>query len=232
MARLALELDPSSVEANAVLAEAYADKYRLKEAEESLEKAMALDASHPEVWRVRGYLLEVQADYAGAAAAYRRAVELAPSQSHLHLSLGHALRAQKSYQEAIKAYLRAAELSPADPRPEGGLGSVYYAMEEYEVAILHFQKAVEIDPNYASGYGQMALAYYVQKKYDRAQPLFEQAVALEKDPLKVAQYRHALGWIHLGAGRYAEARAQFSKALELDPGLQGAKEGLQALEGR
>jgi len=109
---------------------------------------------------------------------------------------------------------------------------VYYAMEEYEVAILHFQKAVEIDPNYASGYGQMALAYYVQKKYDRAQPLFEQAVALEKDPLKVAQYRHALGWIHLRAGRYAEARVQFSKALELDPSLQGAKEGLQALEGR
>ena len=63
---------------------------------------------------MRGYLAESKADYQSAVVAYKRAVELAPDYSYLHLALGNAYRAQKSYDEALKAYSRASALDPKD----------------------------------------------------------------------------------------------------------------------
>jgi tetratricopeptide (TPR) repeat protein len=71
--------------------------------------------------------------------------------------------------------------------------------------------------------------FYVQKQYDKAQPNFEKAVALEKDPGRNAEYRHALGWIYLNAKQYDKAKAEFTRALEENPDLQGAKDGLQVI---
>ena len=57
----------------------------------------------------------------------------------------------------------------------------------------------------------------------------EEAVALEKDPVRNAEYRHALGWIYLNAKQYPKAKEEFTRALEENPDLQGAKDGLQVL---
>jgi Tfp pilus assembly protein PilF len=48
----------------------------------------------------------------------------------------------------------------------------------------------------------------------------------------VAQYRHALGWIFVNVRQPDKARDQFKQALELNPELQGAKEGLAQVEKR
>jgi tetratricopeptide (TPR) repeat protein len=74
--------------------------------------------------------------------------------------------------------------------------------------------------------------FYVQKAYDKARPNFEKAVELEKDPTRSSSYRLALGWIYLNAKQYDKAKDEFTKALEANPGLAGAKEGLQELGAR
>jgi tetratricopeptide (TPR) repeat protein len=230
-ARRAAELDPKLPEAYAYLAEAFTDKFRLKEASDALDKAVAAGGrDNPEVLRVQAYLLESNADYAGAVDAYKRAIEKAPERSYLHLSLGHTLRALKQYDVAIQSYQRAADLFPEDARAEGGMGMAYYALEEYGSARSHLERALEIDPNYATGWGQLGWVFYVQKEYDKAQPEFEKAVELEKDPSKNAAYRHALGWIYLNTKQYAKAKDEFTKALAENPDLDGAREGLQVLE--
>jgi superkiller protein 3 len=229
--RRAVELDAKSAEALAYLAEAYVDKYRLREATEALDHAEVLDRGNPEVWRVRGYLLETQTDYQDAVAAYRKAIELGPGRSYLVLSLGHALRILKRDDEAIQVFTTAGELAPSDPRPHGGIGMVHYGREEYPAALVALERAVRIDPRYANGYAQMAWVYYVQRKYDQALPLFEQAVELERDKPRLAQYRHALGWIYLNLKQPAKARPQFEQALALNPELEGAKDGLAVIEG-
>ena len=110
-------------------------------------------------------------------------------------------------------------------------GSVYYAQEEYVSAIKHYQRAASLDPRYATPQGQIGWIYYVQRQYLKAQPYLEQAAALETQPLRKAQYLHVLGWINLKAGNKSEARQDFTQALALDPSLQGARDGLQALGG-
>ena len=109
------------------------------------------------------------------------------------------------------------------------MGAAFYAMEEYDSAQSHLERALEVDPNYATGWGQLGWVFYVQKQYDKAQPDFEKAVALEKDPVRNAEYRHALGWIYLNAKQYPKAKEEFTRALEENPDLQGAKDGLQVL---
>ncbi|MGI9148279.1 MAG: tetratricopeptide repeat protein [Chloroflexota bacterium] len=228
--RRATELDPKLAEGWAYLAEAETDKFRLKEAGDALERAVAAGgADNPEVLRVQAYLAETNADYTSAIDLYKRAVARAPERSYMRLSLGHALRTVKQYDEAIQAYQQAADLNPEDARAEGGMGAAYYAMEEYDSAQSHLQRALEIDPNYATGWGQLGWVFYVQKNYDGAEPNFEKAVALEKEPIKNATYRHALGWSYVNTKQYDKAKQEFTKALQENPDLDGAKEGLQVV---
>ena len=56
------------------------------------------------------------------------------------------------------------------------------------------------------------------------------AIELDRDGARLAQYRHALGWIYVAARRTADAREQFTRALALNPGLQGARDGLAVLQ--
>ena len=107
---------------------------------------------------------------------------------------------------------------------------VHHAREEYEHAIERFQKAIELDQTYATAYAQLAWIHYGRREYDRAESLFGRAIELDRDAGRLAQYRHALGWIYVSAKRTAEAREQFTKALELNPGLKGAKDGLAVLQ--
>jgi tetratricopeptide (TPR) repeat protein len=72
----------------------------------------------------------------------------------------------------------------------------------------------------------------VQKQYEQAAPYFERAIELEKDRSRLAQYLHALGWVHLHAQRFQQSRTAFDKALELAPDLVGARDGLKALGSR
>jgi tetratricopeptide (TPR) repeat protein len=228
-ARRATILAPDLAVAHAYVAEAYADQFKLDEAQAAIDRALALDADDPEVARVSGYLLEARQQYLAAAEEYQRAIDLQPRWGHLYIALGHAFRVLRRYAEAEAAFIRATEVAPDDPRGEGGLGMTAFDQERYAEAVEHFERAVQIDPTYATGYGQLGVIAYQRRDYARAQPLFERAIELERNAVRNASYRHALGWIYLRSNQPAEARAQFTKALELNPALQGAREGLAAL---
>ena len=230
LARQAVQLDARSVAAQAALVEVLTDQYRLREADDALAVALRLGPPNPEVYRVQGNLHEMRADYPGAVVAYRRAIELAPAHSYLYVSLGHALRVQGLYDEALTAFARAAELTPTDARAEGGRGMVYAAREDLAPAVAHLRRALEIDPGYPTAYAQLAWLHYARREYEQAAPLFERAVELDRDRARLAQYRHALGWIMLSAKRPTDAREQFVRSLELDPELKGARDGLVALQ--
>jgi tetratricopeptide (TPR) repeat protein len=231
-ARRATELDPKLPEGWAYIAEAETDKFKLREASDALDRAVGAGGrDNPEVLRVQAYLAETNADYSSAVDFYRHAIEKAPERSYLYLSMGHALRALKQFPEAIQAYQQAADLNPDDARAEGGMGTAYYAMEEYDSAQAHLERSLEVDQNYATGWGQLGWVFYVQKDYDKAQPNFEKAVDLEKDPTRNAAYRHALGWIYVNTKQFTKAKEEFTVALQENPDLEGAKEGLQVIAG-
>ena len=229
VARRAHELAPADVRAQAALAEALADRQELEEAEALIADALARAPLDPEVHRVQGAIREVHADYGPAVEAYRRASELEPGVAHRHLSLGLALRSLGRHDEAATACNRAVDLSPTNARAYGCLGLVSLANGQINRAIPLFEWALELDPRYPTAAAQLGWIASRRGEDERAAPLFEIAVAADRDPARLAQYRQALGWSYLRLGRGPLARDQFTQALQLDPSIQSAHEGLAAL---
>jgi tetratricopeptide (TPR) repeat protein len=103
------------------------------------------------------------------------------------------------------------------------------AEQDYATAAPYFERAVELDPVYATAQGQLGTALYLQGILDPARGPLERAVQLERNPLPLSSYRHALGWVYLRTGALDEAEHELREALTLNPALDGAREGLRVL---
>ena len=82
----------------------------------------------------RGLRAETAKDYAGAAAAFRRALELRPAYPEAWNGLGHALRSQGNYAGSLAAYDEALRLRPDFPEALEYLGEVYVELGRFDDA--------------------------------------------------------------------------------------------------
>jgi len=94
----------------------------------------------------------------------------------------------------------------------------------YEAALRMYQRAVEIDPAYARAYAGMADCYaWIHMYYEASEAMGRRADeasrrALELDPAS-AEAHASRGFALSLEKRYAEARAEFAKAVALAPTL-------------
>jgi len=241
-AQEAIDLDKNNAEAYAFLAEAIADKAPLdRRAREAIQKALELDGRNVFAHRNNAYILETERDYREAAAAYLRAIALAPALAPLYLDLGRVyyLKLNK-FDEAISALRRATELDPNNPQTYTELGRCYYSKGDYEAALAQLQKAISVDPKYATAYGYLGWVYYFGlRQYEKAIPQFQKALELGRFSAgRMAEYYTELGWSYYFLGKCTDARPNFQKALDLlasqpDPNLmKQALDGLNACPGR
>ncbi len=102
--------------------------------------------------------------------------------------------------------------------------------EEFQKAIVYFERAIQIDPNYAEAYLGLAKTYGWQWMVDaltpdEAYPKFSAALkrALEiDDTVPEAHYVQAVAaWYFYW--NWAQAEAEFKRALELNPNLEEAR---------
>lgn len=228
-AQRTIDLDPELADGYAFLAECYVDRYQLTLARPQVERALALDPAGVEPLRVFGYLLETEARYSEALAAYQAAILSAPRYAHLHFSLANVYRTLGNTDNALMSYRTAANLAPGDARPLVGLGLLRMAEQDYASAVPYFERAVELDPSYATAQGQLGTAFYLQGLLNPARDPLERAVQIERKPLPLSSYRHALGWVYLRTGALDDAEHELRGALVLNPALDGAREGLRVL---
>jgi len=106
----------------------------------------------------------------------------------------------------------------------------YQKSENVENAIKMFHRALERDPRYALAYAGLGEAYWWEFRNTRnpqwVQPAVEacQQAASINDRLAAAQV--CLGTVHIGTGRYEQARKEFQQALALEPTSDQAYRGL------
>ncbi|MCI0651651.1 MAG: tetratricopeptide repeat protein [Planctomycetes bacterium] len=84
-------------------------------AEESLRRALEMDATYPLAWLGLGKTLGAGNDAAGAEHAYRRALEFAPALTDSHVNLAGILLARGQAEEAASLCEAALQLSPEMP---------------------------------------------------------------------------------------------------------------------
>jgi len=160
--------------------------------------------------------------------------------------LGDALHALDRPEEALPHFQRAAQMQPREPKHHVDLaedlaecGRLREAIPEYEAAI---QLTSDAEKR-ARSYQSLAILHGALGEYAETREAYRQALSadpqLEEEMTRslsdgVAQTSTGQGYLVLGillqeAGRTADARAAYEKALSLDPSLEDARHSLDAL---
>ncbi len=122
---------------------------------------------------------------AEAEAAFRRAVEAAPTSAVAHSKLGVALARQRRLDEAEGAFTRAVALDPRYAPAWSNLGNVYRERGRTDEALAAYERAIAADPDYWIAYQNLGSLYKQMGRTGEAIAALKRATRLSlKAPLQ------------------------------------------------
>jgi len=155
----ALALDPDSAPLNANLGFMHFGDARfgwwddretaLKKAETYVERALAIDSENPDAHRALSGILLIHLQFAEAAAAARRAVELGPNLPDVLMFASYIMQSSGRAAESIGLIERAMALSPNYPAHYlGQLGNAYRLVGRTDEALAAFRAYAARSPGF------------------------------------------------------------------------------------
>ena len=184
----AIELDPGYALAYTGLADSYALAldYRSVPVHEGFErakfyarKALELDEGLAEAHASLAWSLFIYDwDWAGAAAEFRRAIELDPRYATAHQWYGFLLSSQKRFEEAIIESHTAQELDSGSVSVRRSLGYVYFYARRFDQAKYHLRRAIEMNPVAEESYRVLGLILSYAGEHGEAERVLREALAL------------------------------------------------------
>ena len=118
-------------------------------------------------------------DFAGAATAFRRALEIDPTLTIARLNLAIALLYGGKPDAAAPEARAAAQAMPASPRAHYVAGLAARALDRADEAIAEFRRVIELDTADVGSRVQLAQILLGLQRYPEAIRLFEEAARLE-----------------------------------------------------
>ncbi|OLE67876.1 MAG: hypothetical protein AUG09_00240 [Acidobacteria bacterium 13_1_20CM_2_68_7] len=209
-----------------------ADAGRHSEAIEGYRAYLAKDpAGNPAVYFYLGKSLFATEDDAGAAQAYRKAIQLMPDMKWAHFGLGNVLlkegnntaaeeERKQNYKEAAEEFEKEANIQPDNDKIWFQLGKAYTLAGEDDKAIAALEKASLIDPSKSDSYMELASIYEKRKDKAKADEMYQKIIAV--DPGNAATVFFNIGVHAWNENKDKEAAQAFQKAIEIDPKLAGA----------
>jgi TolB-like protein/DNA-binding winged helix-turn-helix (wHTH) protein/Flp pilus assembly protein TadD len=171
------------------------------------EAAVRAVAANPDVAEAQHALGHVnwmfEWDWPAAEAAFRRAIELDPSYSLVHLILAHLLSQTGRHAEAEPFMRRARELDPLNPLSHALSSQVAFQAGDYAGALQHANHAIALDQEFWIGHQMRGQALEELGDYDIALKALATAARLSGQNSKPISLT---GYILGRSGRAAEAR--------------------------
>jgi serine/threonine-protein kinase len=164
----AIALDPGYALAYAGIADCYhmlstfymPPREVMPKLKEMAMKALALDESLAEAHASLSIALEYHdMDWSGAEKEIKRAVELSPNNSQVHLAYGDLLSNLGRFDEATSEFKTAQELDPTSAVTISYLAYHFVRTGDYDRAITESQKALELEPDAGWPLGALGFAY-------------------------------------------------------------------------
>ncbi len=220
----ALALDPGSLPARVLLAEALARSGQPADAAREARRALA---GHPDdagarLALARAALEQKQLDDADAEIA--RAAQSEGESARVLLARGRLAAARGRVDQAIDALGRAAQADPGRAEVFALLGMQYLESGHLSEAAVSFEKATIVDPTDAGSWTSLGRIYLGAKRAPAAVTYFEKAVSAAPDDAE-ARYQLALALEQTGRVTEAREAARQAKAL----GHPAAESLLQSL---
>ncbi|HEX5707110.1 MAG TPA: tetratricopeptide repeat protein [Pyrinomonadaceae bacterium] len=175
-----------------------------------------------------GKLHEREGDAQQAIALFNTARELRPDYLPVFVSLGNLHLQLNRLDEAEANFRRALEINEASASALYGLGQAALSKRIYNVAAVHLEKALKLAPEANRLHYALAMAFRGQDEMEKAQTHLAQSGSVGvrvSDPLidglqdliKGARLHLIRGRTALEARRFAEAAAEFRKAIAAQP---------------
>ncbi len=222
--KAAIAADPEYAPAHAGLAMAYMfsviygdktfNEVRLV-VEQEIDQALALDPKLGAAYAAKGGLLERLDDMDGAEAAYRRAIELDPSNATVHTWLAGRIRNNLDrWDEADALMEKAYELDPRNVFVIGQYSRFLAARGDYDRAVELARRAVALEPEAPRPYSDLASLHASFGRYDDA--IRARLAQIARSPESPQPYV-AIAANFLSLDDQATAQEWFDKAQEFDP---------------
>lgn len=143
------------------------------------------------------------ADWAGAEASLRRAIEINPNYSDAHMIYGYTLMLQGRFSDSKPYLQRAIELDPLSIVKKVSLGNAFYFERDSATAIDIYQQSLNMDPNSGLAHWSLGNAFLQAGRVDDAIAEYEKAIPLSGDSPDEAA---SLAFAYAVAGRKEDAR--------------------------
>ena len=121
-------------------------------------------------------------------AAYRKGLELAPTDTELRLNLIATLRSAEEFEDAAAEYEMLSEQQPDDFGIYRELGKLYLQRKDEDKVKATYQRMVDQDPENASTYLILAEIYTGHEWMEAAVASYEKAISLAPDNLDYIEY--------------------------------------------
>jgi tetratricopeptide (TPR) repeat protein len=181
--RKCVMLRPKSAEGATLLAKALFGAHDYPEAAQAAERALALDSTNVDIWRISAYSLVEMKDFRTALGAFGALQRRKAFKPEDQTKYGAALFGLGKEDEALNSLLAAVQLDSANCDPYSSLGSIYMNKRDYEKAAAMFEKKIACEPGKLSAYLNGAACYMQLKAFPRVRQLLTHVLDVEPELL-------------------------------------------------
>jgi ribosomal protein S12 methylthiotransferase accessory factor len=174
-------------------------------------------------------LISQNPDSSWALARLQEMDRLLPGKYYVQFYLGTCLLSLLQPEQALVHLDRALALNPKEediPGIQVYRGVCLKELERYGEALATLERAEQCDPDRTDVHNLMGFCCFMLKKHERAIEHFRKVLKL--NPASAIDYAN-IGSNYREMGEYAKAVAYYRTALELDPGIEFARDNLERL---
>ena len=164
-------------------------------------------------------LCDKKRDYDGAITAFRRAIELAPTEASYRHNLSRALTGKGAHNEAIETLRLAMRLFPDDANARDLFGDALVRKGELDKAIRVFRETIQQHPKRAQSLNNLGLAFSAKGALDDAIAAYQKSINLDANAFE-AHMNLCIAFMHKKTWDNAIAAA--NEAIRCKPDLAEA----------
>ncbi|WP_151118917.1 O-linked N-acetylglucosamine transferase family protein [Hypericibacter adhaerens] len=214
---------PNSAEAQGNLGAAHERAGRLSDAASSYRRASELNPANPQYlrrWADSAYNIGVWQE---AATAFDRYLQMVPGDTDARNNMGLALQELRRTDQAIEALQRSLADQPDNAMIHANLGNALGQAGRLVEAEIHFRRSVELAPDDWRMQINLVNLLWELGRIDEAFARIEKVIATRPDDAQLLQQTATR---LTGVRHYERAEQLLKRAIEIDPNLAEAYNGL------
>lgn len=178
----------------------------------TIEKAIAIDSTVPEYYRIRGRCYHYKRENTNAIINFLKAINIDSTHVLTLMNLAKTYEIMDSFQLSETYYLQASDYSKDPVYIYFNLGNLYEKWDKDSLALKTFNRVIKLAPRYGDAYVNRAFILMSLNSYDEA--IADLDLVIKNQPTNKTAYNNR-GFCHLYFKHYQLAIADFEQSLNL-----------------